>query len=82
MFSQSILGTPHVISHNWLGSKAQPPLQPSRVPKTDLQNHSNRGFDEMTSIVVDSFLELLLAMHDASTDRIACPSFFATLLSL
>ena len=39
-------------------------------PKTDLKNHSNRGFDEMTSIVTGSFLELLLAVHDASTDCI------------
>ena len=38
--------------------------------KTDLKNHSNRGFHEMTSIVAGSFLELLLAVHDASTDCI------------
>ena len=45
------------------------PLQPSRVP-TDLKNHCKRGFDEMASIVTGSFLELLLAVHGASTDCI------------
>ena len=42
----------------------------SVFPKTDLKNYFNRGFHEMTSIVTGSFQELLLAVHDASTDCI------------
>ena len=40
-----------VSHHNCLGSKRSYQLQLSAFPKTDLKNHSNRGFDEMTSIV-------------------------------
>ena len=50
-----------VSHHNCLGSKRSYQLQLSAFPKTDLKNHSNRGFDEMTSIVTGSFFEMLLA---------------------
>ena len=52
---------PNFTYHNCLGSKRSYQLQLSAFPKTDLKNHSNRGFDEMTSIVTGSFFEMLLA---------------------
>ena len=39
-----------VSHHNWLGSTWSYQLQLSAFPKTNLKNHSKRGFDEMTSM--------------------------------
>ena len=67
---QPYLMKQEVSQHNWLGSTCSYQLQLSAFPKTDLKNHSNRGFDEMTSIVAGNLLELLLAVHDAPTNCI------------
>ena len=48
---QQYLMKQEVSHHNWLGSTCSCQLQLSAFPKTDLKNHSNRGFDEVTSIV-------------------------------
>ena len=45
-----------VSNHNWLGSTCSYQLQLSAFPKTNLKNHSKRGFDEMTSIVQGTLL--------------------------
>ena len=57
MFSQSILWTSHVISPQlaWKQRAATHRNLPA-FPKTDLKNNSNRGFDEMTSIVQGTLL--------------------------